>query len=235
MPLPNFIQARTPVVLDGDDDLMESIMSAGPGLLNPFVPVITLRGEVDDRMAAAFRVAVDKLRYQRNTEYAMIEINSVGGSLLAALEMLNTMRASGIDFITYNNSHAYSAGALILSAGAPGARFMSDLASALIHGMATGVSFQGIDEVSAQVEHDVRLNDMVLTEIARNCGMSLARLKKIIKDNGSRDLWLTPKQALEIGLIDKIDTVSIEPISGFQVVLGGKDSKKPKKPATQKA
>jgi ATP-dependent protease ClpP protease subunit len=217
-----------PRVAEDTDDLMESLMG-GPSLLSPFAPVITIRGEVDAAMAGAFRTAVDKLKYQRRSEVAMLEINSIGGSIFAGFEMVNIMKASGMDWITYNASHAFSVGALLLSEGSPGARFMSPMASALIHGMSTGISFQGIDEVSAQVEHDVFLNDMLLDAIAKNCSMSLVKLKKIIKDSGSRDLWLTPQQALDTKLVDKISVISLDPVQGFELTVDEPSDKKPSK------
>ena len=132
-----------------------------------------------------------------------------------AFEILNTMKASGIHWITYNKSHAFSAGALILSAG--DMRVMAPLATAMIHGMSGGIGYKGIEEISAEVQHDVQLNDMLLDEIAKNCKTTVAKLKKMIKDSGSRDLWLMPQDALKLKLVEKIGVAALNPVMGFQL------------------
>ena len=131
-------------------ELMEAL-GQGPSMLSNYAPVITIRGEITERTAQNFRAAVDKLKYQRQSEVALLEINSVGGEVYAAFEMLNTIRSSGMDWITYNASHAFSAGALLLSAGTSQARFMSPKSTAMIHGLSGGIGYSGIDEIAAQV------------------------------------------------------------------------------------
>lgn len=197
-----------------DEDMM-SLLGDPPSILSPHAPVITIRGEIDQQTAAAFHSATEKLQHQRKTEVAMIEISSVGGEVFAAFEILNTMKASGIHWITYNKSHAFSAGALILSAGEM--RVMAPLATAMIHGMSGGIGYKGIEEISAEVQHDVQLNDMLLDEIAKNCKTTVAKLKKMIKDSGSRDLWLMPQDALKLKLVEKIGVASLNPVMGFQL------------------
>lgn len=197
-----------------DEDMM-SLLGDPPSILSPYAPVITIRGEIDQQTAAAFHSATEKLKHQRKTEVAMIEISSVGGEVFAAFEILNTMKASGIHWITYNKSHAFSAGALILSAGEM--RVMAPLATAMIHGMSGGIGYKGIEEISAEVQHDVQLNDMLLDEIAKNCKTTVAKLKKMIKDSGSRDLWLMPQDALKLKLVEKIGVAALNPVMGFQL------------------
>lgn len=197
-----------------DEDMM-SLLGDPPSILSPYAPVITIRGEIDQQTAAAFHSAVEKLKHQRKAEVAMIEISSVGGEVFAAFEILNDMKASGIHWITYNKSHAFSAGALILSAGEM--RVMAPLATAMIHGMSGGIGYKGIEEISAEVQHDVQLNDMLLDEIAKNCKTTVAKLKKMIKDSGSRDLWLMPQDALKLKLVEKIGVAALNPMMGFQL------------------
>jgi hypothetical protein len=70
---------------------------------------------------------------------------------------------------------------------------------------------------------------MLLEEIARNSKIPVAKLKKVMKDNGSRDLWLTPKEALDLKIIDTIAVVSLDPVQGFNLNVrepGGKPTKK---------
>ena len=208
---------RIRVEEDEDDDDMLSMMLSGRRMLSAHAPVISIRGVITDKTAADFRSAVDALRFERHSEVGLIRINSTGGSVYAAMEMLNIMSESDIRWLTYNESHAFSAGALLLSKGEHGGRFMAPMSRAMIHGLSAGIGFQGIEELRTEVQDLDHTNGLLLEEIAKNCGITVGKLKKAVADSGSRNLFLNAQEAKTLGLIDEIGVVSLEPVNGFQL------------------
>ncbi len=206
-----------------NEELPPSLISAlamdlgTPDLLSKFQPIIRIRGEVDDVMANSFQEAVDELKYNRKLDVAIVEIASEGGSVTACNEILSCMSGSGLHFVTYCSSYAYSAAAAILSHGDKGMRFMSPYADAMIHGFVTSTGMAPVEEQVSEIHFHEVLNDRFLSRIAKNCGISLKKLKDQIKKTGSRNLWLTPEDALNIGLVDHIGIPSLEIKSTYEI------------------
>lgn len=186
-------------------------------ILSKYQPIIRIRGEIDETTAKAFIEAVDELKYIRKLDLAVIEIASEGGSVAACNEILSCMNGSGMKFVTYCSSYAYSAAAAILSAGDKGMRFMSPHADAMIHGFITMIGMAPVEEQVSEVQFHERLNDRFLARIAKNCGTTLKRLKDRIQKSGSRNLWLTPDEALEVGLVDHVGIPTIQMSTSYEI------------------
>jgi len=196
---------------DEDDDEegidLLTLLGAGNGsMLDPTYPILRIRGEFNDTMAKNFARAISALD-KRGSEIALLDISSPGGDVFALFQMLNVMSSVEIAFSTYNSSHAYSCGALLLAAGQKGLRFAAPLSSTMIHPMSTGISHQQIEDVVAQSQHDIAINDMFLNHLAKSMGISRAKLTKLMtktSGGGAATLWMSPEQALEVGIIDQI-------------------------------
>lgn len=187
------------------------------GILSLYTPTIYLHGELDAAMARQFVEAVEVLTYERKVSAAVIDIATDGGDYFAVSVILSAMAGSSIAFSTYASGQAYSAGALVLSAGKRGARFISPHGAAMIHGMLIAVSPQGVEDAAGQARFDERLNESMMTTFARNCGMTRADLVERIAKTGGRCLWLTPEDALAIQLVDHIGIPHITSETQFGV------------------
>lgn len=187
------------------------------GILSLYTPTIYLHGELDAAMARQFVEAVEVLTYERKVSAAVIDIATDGGDYFAVSVILSAMAGSSIAFSTYASGQAYSAGALVLSAGKRGARFISPHGAAMIHGMLIAVSPQGVEDAAGQARFDERLNESMMTTFARNCGMTRADLVERIAKTGGRCLWLTPEDALAIQLADHIGIPHITSETQFGV------------------
>lgn len=186
-------------------DESETVVTALPaGILSPYTPTIYLHGELDAALARQFVEAVEVLTYERKVSAAVIDIATDGGDYFAVSVILSAMAGSSIAFSTYASGQAYSAGALVLSAGKHGARFISPYGAAMIHGMLIAVSPQGVEDAAGQARFDERLNESMMSTFAKNCGLTRADLVDRIAKTGGRCLWLTPEDALALGLVDHI-------------------------------
>jgi ATP-dependent Clp protease protease subunit len=201
---------------DEDDDDLPIFAGSQSKILDRFTPTIFLSGAINEGMARQFRDAVRELEYVRKSDIALVVIDSHGGYVIDGYKILNTMKASGIEFMTYCTSHAYSMGAAILSAGAKNKRFMAPLSHAMVHQISAGAGGH-IEEMRVEMKHLERMNRMVMDEVASNCGLTLAELEEKIRATGSTDLFLDPWEAKKLGLVDEVGWVSLNQARAYQL------------------
>ena len=131
----------------------------------------------------------------------MLYINSPGGSVTAGLAIFDTMQHIRADVSTICLGQAASMGAFLLAAGTKGKRMCLPHSRVLIHQPLGGAQGQATD-IQIHAEEIIRIKKTLNEILAENTGQSL---KKIEKDT-DRDYIMTPEQALEYGMIDKIVT-----------------------------
>lgn len=186
-----------------DDDEFAALLGGG-SILNEFEPVIYLHGHIDGIIAKKFIEAVSEIEHDRESPIAIIDINTPGGDVGAMSAILSTMKGARVKFATYVSSEASSAGAVILSAGERGMRFASPFSNIMVHEMLIGTPLEPIEDTQRRVEFMGRQNDAMIDFLAKNCGKTAKQLRKILKDSGGRDYYMTPQQALDFGIIDHI-------------------------------
>jgi ATP-dependent Clp protease protease subunit len=219
---------------DDDDDVPFFMMNSNNNkMLDKFTPTIYLNGQVNEAMARGFRDAIRELEYVRKSDIALIMINSNGGYVLDGYQILNAMKSSGLEFMTYCTSHAYSMGAAILSAGSPGKRFMAPLSHAMVHQVSAAAGGH-IEEMRVEMKYLERMNRMVMDEVATNCNLTLEELEEKIRATGSTDLFLDPWEAKKLGLVDEVGRVNLLQARAYQLevetVEAPKKAKKKKSP-----
>ena len=133
----------------------------------------------------------------------MLYINSPGGSVTAGFAIYDTMQHIRADVSTICLGQAASMGAFLLSSGTKGKRLALPHSRVLIHQPLGGAQGQATD-IEIQAAEIIRIKKSLNEILAANTGQSI---KKIEKDT-DRDYIMTPEEALEYGMIDKV--VSIE-------------------------
>lgn len=126
-------------------------------------------------------------------------INSPGGSVSAGLAIYDTMQYIKPAVSTLCLGQAASMGAWLLAAGAHGKRFALPHARIMIHQPLGGVQGQAVD-IDIHAREILRMREQMNGILARHTG---ATLKKIEKDT-DRDLFMSPAEAVEYGLIDEV-------------------------------
>jgi len=161
--------------------------------------IIFLGTGIDDMVANLIVAQLLLLDSENPEKDIMLYINSPGGSVTAGLAIYDTMQHIRADVCTICLGQAASMGAFLLAAGAKGKRMALPHSRVLIHQPLGGAQGQATD-IQIQAAEIGRLKKSLNDILATNTGQSI---KKIEKDT-DRDYIMTPQEALEYGMIDKV-------------------------------
>ena len=163
--------------------------------------IIFLGTPVDDMVANLIVAQMLLLDSENPEKDIMLYINSPGGSVTAGLAIYDTMQHIRADVCTICLGQAASMGAFLLCSGAKGKRMALPHSRVLIHQPLGGAQGQATD-IEIQAQEILRIKKTLNEIMASNTGQSI---KKIEKDT-DRDYIMTPQEALEYGMIDKVIT-----------------------------
>ncbi len=161
--------------------------------------IIFLSDEVNDYTASNIVAQMLFLEAQDPDKDICFYINSPGGSVTAGMAIYDTMNFIKCDVSTICIGLAASMGAFLLSAGTKGKRFALPHSEIMIHQPLGGARGQATD-IKIQADLILRTRDTLNKILAENTGRSI---EEIARDT-DRDNYMTPEQALEYGLIDRI-------------------------------
>lgn len=165
--------------------------------------IIMLSGEVNDQVASSIVAQLLFLEAQDPDKDIYFYINSPGGVITSGLSMFDTMNYIKPDIVTICIGQAASMGAFLLASGTKGKRYALPHARIMIHQPSGGAQGQSTD-IQIQAQEIQRLKDTLNEILAEKTGKTA---KKIEKDT-ERDNFMSAKEALEYGLIDKVLTKS---------------------------
>ena len=126
-------------------------------------------------------------------------INSPGGVVTAGMAIYDTIQYIKPDVATVCIGQAASMGALLLTAGAKDKRFALPNARIMIHQPLGGAQGQATD-IKIQANEILRMKDTLNEILSAHTGQDI---EKIAGDT-ERDFFMSAKQALEYGIIDKV-------------------------------
>jgi ATP-dependent Clp protease protease subunit len=165
--------------------------------------IIFLGTGIDDAVADALVAQLLFLEAEDPEKDIQIYINSPGGSVTAGLAIYDTMQQVAPDVVTICYGLAASMGAFLLSGGTKGKRLALPNARIMIHQPLGGAQGQAID-IEIQAKEILYLKDTLNGLMAEHTGQPL---EKIAEDT-DRDYFLSPAEAVEYGLIDRVVTES---------------------------
>mgnify|MGYP004570284439 FL=1 len=161
--------------------------------------IIVLSDEVNDQTASLVVAQLLYLESQDSTKDISLYINSPGGSVTAGFAIYDTMQYIKCDVSTICMGMAASMGAFLLSSGAKGKRIALPNSEIMIHqplGQAQGQA----TEILIRADLIKRTRDNLNRILAENTSRPIEEIER----DTERDNFMTAKQALEYGLIDKI-------------------------------
>ncbi|MBQ3515181.1 MAG: ATP-dependent Clp endopeptidase proteolytic subunit ClpP [Lachnospiraceae bacterium] len=126
-------------------------------------------------------------------------INSPGGSVTAGWAIYDTMKYIKCDVSTICLGMAASMGAFLLAGGTKGKRMALPNAEIMIHQPLGGAQGQASD-IKIAAEHILKTKANLNRVLSENTGKPL----EVIEVDTDRDNWLSAKEAMEYGLIDKV-------------------------------
>ncbi|MGC5075591.1 ATP-dependent Clp protease proteolytic subunit [Agrococcus sp. DT81.2] len=161
--------------------------------------IIWLGEEVRDDNSNEICAKILLLAAEDQNKDIFLYINSPGGSITAGMAIYDTMQFVPNDIVTVGIGMAASMGQLLLTAGAPGKRYITPNARVLLHQPHGGFGGTSSDiQTQAQLILDMKKRLAEIT--AERTGKSVEQ----INEDGDRDRWFTAKQALEYGFVDHV-------------------------------
>ena len=161
--------------------------------------IIFLGTEVNDQVADSLVAQLLFLEAEDPTKDIQLYINSPGGSVTAGLAIYDTMQQVSPDIVTICFGVAASMGAFLLSGGTKGKRLALPNSRIMIHQPLGGAQGQAV-EIEIQAKEILFLKKTLNNLLSEHTGQPL---EKIIEDT-ERDYFLSPGEAVNYGLIDKI-------------------------------
>ncbi|WP_424465773.1 ATP-dependent Clp protease proteolytic subunit [Pseudoclavibacter helvolus] len=171
--------------------------------------IIWLGSEVRDENANEICAKILLLAAEDPERDIYLYINSPGGSITAGMAIFDTMEFVPNDIVTVGIGMAASMGQLLLTAGAPGKRYITPNARVLLHQPHGGFGGTASDiQTQAQLILDMKARLASIT--AQRTGKSLEQ----INEDGDRDRWFNADEALAYGFVDHIRSSATEVTGG---------------------
>ena len=161
--------------------------------------IIWLGGEVRDDNANAICAQLLLLAAEDPDRDIYLYINSPGGSVTAGMAIYDTMQYVKPDVVTVGMGLAASMGQFLLTAGAPGKRYITPHTRVLLHQPLGGAGGSATE---------IRINaDLILGMKKELAAITASRTGKTVEQveaDGDRDHWFTAQEALEYGFVDRV-------------------------------
>lgn len=161
--------------------------------------IIFLGEEVNETTASLTIAQLLFLESEDPNKDIHLYINSPGGMVTAGLAIYDTMQYIKCDVSTICVGLAASMGAFLLAGGAKGKRLALPNSEIMIHQPSGGAKGQAT-EIEIQAENILKTKKRLNEMLAANTGQPF---EKVAADT-ERDYYMSAKEALEYGLVDKI-------------------------------
>ena len=163
--------------------------------------IIFLGEEVNATTASLVVAQLLYLEAQDPDKDIQLYINSPGGSVTDGMAIYDTMQYVKCDVSTICVGMAASMGAFLLSSGTKGKRIALPNAEIMIHQPSAGTQGQ-ITDMAIHLRRLETIKKKMNEILAANTGRPLDEVTAACE----RDNFMSPEEALEFGLIDKIIT-----------------------------
>lgn len=161
--------------------------------------IIFLGTGINDQVSDSLVAQLLFLEAEDPDKDIQVYINSPGGSVTAGLAIYDTMQQITPDVVTICFGVAASMGAFLLSGGAKGKRLALPNSRIMIHQPLGGAQGQAV-EIEIQAKEILFLKKTLNSLLAEHTGQSLEK----INEDTERDYFLSPAEAVQYGLIDKV-------------------------------
>jgi ATP-dependent Clp protease protease subunit len=161
--------------------------------------IVFLGTEINDDVANLITAQFLFLESEDPEKEISFYINSPGGSVTSGLAIYDTMQFIKPPVSTLCLGQAASMGAVLLTAGHRGRRYALPHSRIMIHQPLGGAQGQAVD-LEIQAREILRIREEINNIFVRHSGQKLTKIEK----DTDRDMFLSPEQAVEYGLIDEV-------------------------------
>ena len=187
--MPNLI-----ITEDNEDDYSDDILDS------PFIDfdnnIIHLYGEITYKISLYISMSIREL--EKNKKSITVKINSNGGLFEPCLSIISDLSNCKSKIITNVSRMAGSAAAIILLTG--NQRICSKFSSVMFHSTQITID-SSIENIEDYIKSIKETHERIMKILMRNTNISY---KEFIKLYNRKDYYLSPKECLELGIIDKI-------------------------------
>ena len=163
--------------------------------------IVFVTGPIEDYMASVITAQLLYLEAENPKKEISMYINSPGGVVSSGLAIYDTMQYIKPEVSTLCIGQAASMGSFLLAAGTKGKRISLPNSRIMVHQPSAGFQGQATDiEIHANevLSLKKRLNEIY----SKHTGKSVEEIKSALE----RDNFMTPENAKDFGLIDKVVT-----------------------------
>lgn len=134
-----------------------------------------------------------------NNNNISMYINSPGGSVVSGLGLIDTMNIIKSPISTTCVGMAASMGAVLLSCGEKGSRFVLPHSRVMIHQVSSGM--RGVlSDMRIELEQTERCEKDIYKILAENTNKTFDEIKTLC----DRDNWFIGQEAVDLGIADKV-------------------------------
>lgn len=176
--------------------------------------IVFLGTPINDQVANVIVAQLLFLDHEDSRKDIYMYINSPGGVINAGLAIYDTMQMIQAPVSTIAVGLAASFGTILLTAGAPGKRYALPNATIHLHQPLGGAQGQATD-IEIAAKEILRQRDVLNGILKKHTKMN----DELIRQYTDRDFYMTPEQAMELGVIDE---VMQSPVKTAEVKSNGK-------------
>lgn len=196
MYLEDFQSSMTPHILE-ERPTRANLMSVFDRLMQD--RIIWVAGPIDEGMSQVIQAQLIYLSNSDSKKEITMHLDTPGGSVKSGLSIVDVMDYIPNDIRTINTGMAASMGSVLLGAGTKGKRMSLRFSQTMLHQSSGGVRGNIQDARISMIEWE-KVNNLLFDLLGGYCGKD----PKQVKEDASRDLWLSAEEALEYGIIDEI-------------------------------
>lgn len=161
--------------------------------------IIMLNGEINDSTAELVVAQLLYLASQDSNKDISLYINSPGGSITAGMAIYDTMNLIKCDVSTICIGICASMASFLLAGGKKGKRYALPNSEIMIHQPLGGGQGQATD-ISIMANRLLKIKKNLNAILSKNTEKSIEDIEK----NTERDYFMSPEEAKDYGIIDKI-------------------------------
>jgi ATP-dependent Clp protease protease subunit len=163
--------------------------------------IVFLGGPIDDASANLLIAQMLFLSNEDSKTDIHFYINSPGGAITAGLAVYDTMQFLRCEVATYCVGQASSMGAVLLTGGKAGKRFLLPNSRVLLHQpQISGLLEGSATDLDIEAKEILRLRNRLYKILGGHTGQSPEKIEK----DCDRNLWLEAEEAISYGLADRI-------------------------------
>ncbi|MEQ9095334.1 ATP-dependent Clp protease proteolytic subunit [Leptolyngbya valderiana BDU 20041] len=161
--------------------------------------VVFLIGEINFASAARVMMQMLYLEDQKRGQQINFYINSPGGAVDDTLAIYDTMQFLSSPVATYCIGRAYSGGAVLLTAGEKGKRYILPHAKVMIHQPYGGITGQA-EDIRLQAEQIIKSKRALNEILANHTGQDAETIQR----DSERDRYFSAEEAKSYGIVDEV-------------------------------